>query len=163
MKTFNTVLVPRHRALALSTVIALTTLSGFTSVAAQAESITVEATVENCVISITDLSPIDLGDMPVLTDDFYEFDSPAALEVVWQAGMDVCAGSLYAERDDIVRGEDLIVGAQLLLDGSEVRTTAGDTGAEVSTTDFDVTMKIPLTAGSGTYSTELTFTVVVGP
>jgi hypothetical protein len=158
----------RRRAVALSSAIAMFALSGLTSMAAYAsEAITVTATVEECVISITDVDPLDLGDMPTVSNGFYEFESIAALDVEWSAGMNSCVGSLYVERADIVKNGDggHVATAEIYLDLGDgdvtVTTDAVDTGASVSPTSFDVTMEIPVTAGAGTYSTTLTFTVVV--
>jgi len=165
---------PRRRAVALSSAIAMFTLSGLTSMAAYASNtITVTATVEECVISVTNSESIDLGDNPTFVTTelgtFYEFESMMGISVEWSAGEDgtPCAGSLYVARGNILKNGDgaHVDTAQIYLGfgGADVTVTtdARDTGALETPSNFDVTMKIPVLAGPGTYSTTLTFTVVV--
>lgn len=164
----------RNRALALSASLVMFTFFGITSVVAHASDVTVEATVEECEVSISTSDPLVMLDPPLVTGDgFYVFTEVGGITVDWSAGDSDCAGSLHAERSSVSKDSEAVAAATVSLNMGTgfVEVHSGETvqvaesgGALVGdSTNFDVEMEIPTTAGSGTYSSVLTFTVVVGP
>jgi len=169
MGAVNTTFMSRRRAMSLSSAVMFTLFFGLSSMAAQAADVTIEGTVAECDLSITTPGPLDLGEPSFDYDDnWVDFGSTIDgdfLYVAWGSEANDCVGSLYAERNDIVRdGIEPIAEAFLMLEGFSITSTP-EVVAESSfrplsgSIEFDVEMSIPTSAGPGTYSTILTFTV----
>lgn len=174
------------RAKALSVWIIVAMLSGLAPMSTQAADVDVTATVEaeeapaNCVVSITTSRTVDLGTPTVaVSDGFYEFLASSGITVNWSAGNDDCAGALHAAHSGFLKDNSTAVsspnawlGLDDLLDqaipyeipsGSttEVATSSGARAGDSDT--FDVIMRINPNQGAGTFSSTISFTVVVGP
>jgi hypothetical protein len=180
----TTVSGARRRAIGMTTAITMAMVFGATSVAAQATGVTVQGTVEPCVISITSTEQVDLGPPSYDYDGGnFVFQHDEAISLNWYADGLECAGALHASRTAIVleaatavAGEtsltitsfgagvdgvgdvDTLIGVGATPDiAVEVPTVSSSEGLEV----FGVTMLIPLTSPPGLYSSTLTLTVVV--
>jgi hypothetical protein len=162
----------RNRALATSASLMMFTFFGVTSVAAQAADVTVQATVEECVVSISPAGPLVMSGPPSLAGNDYVFQEVGAISVNWNAGAYDCGGTLHAERTAVTKDSEAIAGTSVTLNyGSGNMAVVTDQTVEVATTagmgagdtaNFDVEMTIPISAGAGTYSSTLTFTFVPG-
>jgi hypothetical protein len=164
----------RRRAMALSAAITMCMFFGMTSMAAQAtNTVSVEATVTFCeVLLVTPAQGIVLEPAGETDDGDYLFETSGmdVIEVGWGVSGDgECLGSLYIERSPIVidGGSEEVDGSsfyysygsdQVLAVGTPVFLTDDPTGySEI----IYANMTIPKDAGRGTFSTVLTFTIVV--
>lgn len=177
----------QRRAKALSLAILVSMLSGLAPLSSQADGhdVVVTATVENCSVSISTAGTVDLGS-PTLDESgeppLYVFNTatsitPAPLTVNWAtSGLTDCAGSLHAEHNGISKGGSPVADAWISLSddgfapagmdqsintGSSQSVAASATSGGGDSSDFDVKMMVSSSEGAGTYTTTLSFTVVL--
>lgn len=170
----------RSRALAISILLVTGLLSGLTSTDAHAANIDVAGTVDDCVVTIGQDGPIDLGRPTVDRSGeapMYEFQSNSAISVTWAtSGVRDCYGSLHAGHGGITKAGSPVASAWLSISSDnfsgiqdqsinsgstvEVATSAGgDTG---DTDTFGVKLMVAASEGTGAYSATVSFSVVMG-
>lgn len=169
----------RSRALAISVLLVTGLLSGLTSTDAHAATVAVEGTVDDCVVTIFEVGPVDLGSPTVDRSGeapMYEFQSDSAISVTWATtGVQDCAGSLHAEHGGITKASSPVASAWLSISsdnfsGMQDQSINSGSTVEVATSDgmgsgdsdtFGVKLMVAASEGGGAYSATLSFSVVM--
>lgn len=179
MFSVTSTVIQRSSAKAFSTILLGAVAFGFAPVGANAADVDVEGTIDGCVVSISEIGPVDLG-TPTLQSDgqsspVYEFEATDSLSVMWETtNVGDCAGSLYAEHAGVTKtvgetttaseaslqiGTDLASLVLLSALATEVDTSLGGGSGDMSY--FDVVLTVDPSEGPGDYSSTITFTVVI--